>query len=55
MIFGFNKEKKEDLLTEEDRKELMEIKRKSYMEEARKIMTEKGKLEAQTQLKEVKK
>lgn len=38
----FNK-KYNEILTEEDKKELKEIQRKSYMEEAKKIMEQRGK------------
>lgn len=38
------------ILTEENQTELLKIKREAYMIEARKIMEEKGKLQAQTDL-----
>lgn len=50
MGFNFFGKKQEPLLTQENKQELLEIKRKAYMEEARKIMEERGKQEAKKQL-----
>lgn len=49
-IFDAFKQKKTRLLKPEDEQELMEIKRQAYMEEARKIMKEKGMNEAKLDL-----
>ena len=44
----FKKEK--SILTPEDIKELKDLERKSYMEEARNLMVESGKLKARKQI-----
>jgi hypothetical protein len=49
-LFDYFKTNKTSLITEDDQHELMEIKRKAYMDAARKIMEEKGKREAQDSL-----
>lgn len=42
--------KQKPIITEEDKKELYEIKRKAYMEEARKLIEEKAREQAKNDL-----
>ena len=46
----FFKKKKKSILTEEDNKELKELERKAYLEEARQLVLIRGREQAKTDL-----
>lgn len=48
---GFFKKREKSILNQEDVIELRELERKAYMEEARKLVLEKAKADAKSQIK----
>jgi len=51
MLFFKKKEKTTNILTSEDILELKDLERKAYMEEAKKLVVEKGKADAKNNIK----